>query len=129
MLKCLGTKHHVDNRRPHHNLGPFGLGHTTGDGDNHFRVLLFQRLNTANIGIDFLHRLLANMAGVQYHHVGMVGLVYLLIAGHDQGFGHALAIVNIHLAAIGFDVTLFGVARDCFGRVGFIYHLQWLNGF
>ena len=54
------------------------------------------------------------MAGVQNDQLGIAGIVDNVIAGCGHGFGHALAVIDIHLTAIGFNKT--ALARLAFFR-------------
>ena len=47
----------------------------------------------------------ADMAGVEDHQVGTVGNQRFRIAHGLQRIAHALAVIDIHLAAIGFNVN------------------------
>jgi hypothetical protein len=91
------------------------LGDTAGD--RHHRVAavrlacFFGQAHAAELGIDLLGRLLADMAGVEDNQVGVVHGLGQLETGRRKRFGHALGIVRIHLAAEGFDVELFGAHR------------------
>src|SRR5690606_1768500 len=53
-------------------------------------------------------RLLADMAGIEEHEVCVLGRFRRGIAVRRQRIGHALGIVNVHLAAIGLYEDLFG---------------------
>ena len=96
----------IDHRRAAQNLGTLGLGDTAGDGNLHAGFCLFQRLQPAQIGIDLFGGLLADVTGVEQHHVGVFGSVGGDIALGAQRFRHAFGIVDVHLAAIGLDEEL-----------------------
>ena len=70
--------------------------------------------DAAKLRIDLLGGLFADMAGVQKHQIGVFDRVGSGIAIRRKRIGHALRIVDIHLAAIGLDEDFFGRA-DCFG--------------
>ena len=60
----------------------------------------------AELGIDLLGGLFADVAGVEDHQVGVVDAGGLDKAFRRQRVHHALRIVDVHLAAIGLDVQL-----------------------
>ena len=64
-----------------------------------------QSLHPAKFRIDFFRRMLADMAGVEDHQVGKIGNRRFRIAHGLQRVAHALAVIDIHLAAIGFNVN------------------------
>ena len=62
------------------------------------------------------------MAGVDQHHIGGLGAADLRVAIAAHRLGHPLAVIDIHLAAIGFDEQLFALLIWCRfggGDVGF----------
>jgi hypothetical protein len=61
-------------------------------------------LDVAELGIDLLGGLLADVAGVQHHQVGALGVVDDAIAQRTQDIGHALAVIDVHLTAVGLDI-------------------------
>ena len=85
----------------------FGLGHAAGNRHQHLRahVLLglLEALHPAKFRIDLFGRMFADMAGIEDHQIGMVGNRRFRIAHGLQRIAHALAVVDIHLAAVGFD--------------------------
>ena len=105
MLKGLRPEHHIDNGRAGNDFCPFRLCHTASHANHHMFVLLLERFQAPQFGIDFLSRFFANMTGVQNHHIGLISRRNRAIAGLGQCFFHALAVIDIHLAAIGFDKT------------------------
>ncbi len=106
----------VDGRGAVHDFLAFGLGDATRDGDGHAafatRQLVFAHfLEPADFGIDLFGGLFADMAGIEQHQVGAGGLVGDLVAQRPQQIGHAFAVIDIHLTAVGLDMKLLGRAR------------------
>ncbi len=99
----------VDRGGAVHDFLALGLGHTAGDGDRHAaftaRFLLFAHLlEAADFGIDLLGCLFTYMACIEQDEVGPFGAVGHLIAQRTQDIGHAFAVIDVHLTAIGLDV-------------------------
>src|SRR5436305_5249850 len=98
----------VDCRCTPDDLFALGLGHATRNRDHHSAPFpgrrLFERAHAAKFGIDFFRRLLADMAGMENDEIGIRHACRL-----DKTFGrervrHTMRIVDVHLAAKGFDV-------------------------
>ncbi len=108
-LVRLRPDHKVDRRRAPHDLIAFGLGDAAGDPDRHRTALrrgpCLDAAQPADLGIDLLGRLLADMAGVQEDQVGGFGRIDRRIAGLGQRVRHPFGIVDVHLAAISADVN------------------------
>ena len=72
----LRPQHDVDVGRARQDLGALGLRHAAGDGQDHAsavrRAPLLQPAQPAELGEHLLRRLVADMAGVEDHHVGAV---------------------------------------------------------
>ena len=106
---ALGPDHEVDQRRPAHDLLAFGLGDATGDRDRHVAALARRRVlelaDAAELRIDLLGGLLADMAGVEDDEIGILGTGFGVSLARQE-IGHTMGIVDVHLAAIGFDVKL-----------------------
>jgi hypothetical protein len=104
----LGPDHQIDRRLAMHDLLALGLGHAAGHGDGHLAAGLglagLHLLDVAELGIDLLGGLLADVAGVEHHQVGALGLVDDPIAQRTQDIGHALAVIDVHLTAVGLDI-------------------------
>ncbi len=107
----LRADHDIDDLGPAQDLLALGLGDAAGDDDPGLDTLLgpacFQRAQASELGIDLLCRLLADMAGIEHDEIGILGGIGLLIAVHGERIGHALGIVDVHLAAVGFDEYFF----------------------
>jgi hypothetical protein len=102
----LRADHDVDEGRAADDLRAFGLRHAAGDGDHH-AAPVFARLpflaQAAQFGEGFLRCPLADMAGVEDHHVGILRRIAGLETQRRQHVGHARRIVHVHLAPIGAD--------------------------
>ena len=108
----LRPEHHIDHRFATHQFRTFGLRNTTGNSDNHLvRAIgflgFFVFTNTAKIGKDLLSSLFADVASIEDNHIGTCGIVDRLVTQRRQYVLHALAVINIHLTAIGFYKKLF----------------------
>jgi hypothetical protein len=107
----LRPDHHIDDRRTADHLLTFGLGHTAGDGDHQvpaFRIAPFLELSQpAKLRIDLLGGFFADVAGVDQDQIGGLDGIDRLIAVSAQRIAHALAVIDVHLAAIGLDEDLF----------------------
>ena len=67
---------------------------------------LLERAHAAELGIDLLGRLLADVAGVEDDEVGVLGRRGLGIALGRQRVRHTMRIVDVHLAAERLDIDL-----------------------
>ena len=105
----------IDGGRAPNDLGALGLGDAANDGDERGAprggALLFQLAHAAKLGIDLLGRLLADVAGVEYDEVGVLDARRLRIALLRERLRHALAVIDVHLAAVGLDEDLAAGAR------------------
>ena len=101
----------------------FGLRHTAGNGDQHLAALcrrvLLHFADAADLGIDLVHRLLADVAGIQDDEIGLGGIGGFAVAGRRQRVRHTIGIVDVHLAAEGLDVDFAEVAlaAQCAARI------------
>ena len=100
----LGPHHEIDGGLARHDLRALGLRHAARDANPQVGVRGLQPLEPAELGVDLLRGLLADVAGVQQDEVGVLGRIDRLIALGRQRLGHALAVVDVHLAAVGADV-------------------------
>ena len=98
------------------------LRHATGDCDQHGAAkrcgLLLQLADAADLGIEFIDRLFADVAGVEDDQVGVVDARGLAVAGRRQSVRHTMGIVDVHLAAEGLDVDFTGSAHAARVRTG-----------
>ena len=88
-------------------LGPLGLCDAAGDGDHRPRAILAGE--PANLRIDLLGRLLADVAGVEHDKIGIEAFAHGTHAALLKKLGHALAVIDVHLAAVGLDVERLGL--------------------
>ena len=104
----IGLRPHdqIDHRLAPDDLFALGLGHTARHADLQVGLGRAQRLQPPKLGIDLLGGLFPDMAGVQQDHVRLGHIARFLIALGAQGLGHALAVIDIHLTAIGFHKEL-----------------------
>src|SRR5258708_5435025 len=58
------------------------------------------------LGAGLFGSLLADMAGIEDDHVGGLGAIGRDIAQRRQDIRHPAGVVDIHLAAVGFDIEL-----------------------
>ena len=112
----------VDRRLAAQDFGALGLGdaarHDQGRPPAGLPPLLFQFAQLAELGVDFLGRLFADVAGVENDEVGVLDPARLSIAVERRQIGHALRIVDVHLAAEGLDERPPGSALRASTRLG-----------
>ncbi len=110
MMIALRPDHDIDHRGAADDLTAFGLRDATGHRDAHVAPraggVILGKAQPAELRIDFLGRLFANVAGVEDHQVGIIDARGLDKAVPRQRVHHALRIVDVHLAAIGLDMQL-----------------------
>jgi len=115
----LRADNHIDHRRAAKDLAALGLGDATGDSHHQIAAfgvaLLLQLGQPSELRIDLLGGLFANVAGVDQHQIGRLDRIDALIAIARQRVAHALAVIDIHLAAIGLDEDLFRLAAGLSG--------------
>ena len=109
---ALRPEHEIDRRSAADDFLAFGLRHAAGDRDDDAPALsrggLFQPAHAAELGIDLLGRLFANVAGVEDDEVGAIGSGGLDIAPRRQCVRHTPRVIDVHLAAERFDKQLAG---------------------
>ena len=93
----------------------FGLRDAARDRD-HLRAAFLcgfraHFAQAAELGIDLLHRLFADMTGVQDNKVGLFGVRRFRIAIARQGVRHTTRVVDVHLAAERLDMNLASVGH------------------
>ena len=112
----LGPEHHVHVGRPARDLGALGLGHAAGHGQDHggagAGAPLLQAAQATELREHLLRGLLADVAGVEDDHVGVVRARRRHEAEGRQDLGHAGRVVDVHLAAVGLDVKCLGQRRS-----------------
>jgi hypothetical protein len=97
----LRADHHRHGWGTRHDFLALGLGDTAGDRDQG-RGAVFPA-QAADVGIDLFRRLLADVAGVEHHQVRLLTLGRGGDALLPEQFGHAFAIIDVHLAAEALD--------------------------
>ena len=104
----LRADNEIDERRTLHQELAFRLGHATGNGQDHVAVTAVasrfpQPSQAAQLRIDLLGRLLADMAGIEHHEIGIRRGLDHAVAVSRQGVRHTIGVVDVHLAAVGLD--------------------------
>ena len=103
---ALRADHQIDQRHPAQDLFAFRLRDAAGDADLQVGVVGLDRAQAAKVGVELFRSFLADMAGVEQHHVRILGPVGRNVAFGAQRLGHAFAVVDVHLAAVGLDEEL-----------------------
>ena len=107
---ALRTHDQIDDRRAAQDLRALRLGHAAGNRDDRLLAGAAPRVlhlaDAAEIGIDLLGRLLADVAGVEEDDVGVLHRRRLGEAVGAQQLRHALGVVDVHLAAKRLDEDL-----------------------
>ena len=115
---ALRPHHQVDRRRASQDLGTLGLGDAARNRDDRAlarpRPLRLHLADAPQVGIDLLGRLLADMAGVEDDDVGVLGRIRHGEAVASQQLGHALGVVDVHLATERLDEDLARPGHFCF---------------
>ena len=87
-------------------LGALGLGDAAGQRDHRLAAILAAQ--AADVGIGPFGGFLADVAGVEHDQIGVLAVGG---RGHALGaeqLGHALAVIDVHLAAEAFDAVSLG---------------------
>src|SRR5688572_6994725 len=107
-LRLLCADDHVDDAgRPLDQLLAFLLRHAAGDGDDRIASQLAAHLfELAEPRVELLLRALAHAARVDHYQVGIDIRFGAVVTRLLQQAGHALGIVDVHLATVGFDEVL-----------------------
>ena len=103
----LRADHDIDFAGPARDFCAFSLGDTAGNRDHRRRSIIAP--HPANIGIDLLGCLFANMAGVEHNEIGRVRVIGGRQSLGVQKLGHAFAVIDVHLAAKAFDEIAFRI--------------------
>ena len=108
LTDSLRTHNHVDDAmRAFLDAYALLLRHTSGNSDDRIAPELRSHLaQLAEPCKQLLFRPLADAAGVDDDHVGVGGVGSLFEAGLFEQPRHALGVVHVHLAAVGFDQIL-----------------------
>ena len=115
---ALRTDHQINHRLTFDDFFALGLCHTTGHTDLQIGVRGLQPLEPAQFGVDLFGRFFTNMAGVEQNHIRVIGGRRFDIAFAAQRFGHAFAVVDVHLTAIGLDIKLLWRGHEISSWVG-----------
>ena len=119
---ALRADNQIDHRLAAHDLFALGLGNTACHPDLQVGLGRLEAFEATEFGIHLFRRLFADVAGVQEDHVRVIGRSGLFISLTTQGLGHALAVIDIHLATIGLDKELLraghGICLSCWGSGG-----------
>ena len=112
----LRTQHDIDEGRTALHFLALRLGNAAGNGDRHIvarrRTRIFQRPQPAQFRINLFRRLLANMACVEDDDVRLLGAIDRVIPVRRHDIRHPGGVINIHLAAVGFDEKFFGQSHQ-----------------
>jgi hypothetical protein len=111
----LRADHDADRRGALHDLLALGLRNASGDCDQRLLTrLLACKHYPADVGIDLFGGLFADVAGVEDDEIGVLALRRGGNALLGQQLAHALAVIDVHLAAEALDPV--GLGRG--GRAG-----------
>jgi hypothetical protein len=106
----LRAEDQIDGGRAPNDLLALRLGDAAGDRDDELaavqRRAFLELPHAAELGIDLLGRLLADMAGVEHDQVGVLGRGGLDESRLRHHVRHTLRVVDVHLAAVGLDMKL-----------------------
>ena len=98
----------VDHRRARLGFGALGLGDAAGERDQRLRPVVAAQ--AADVRIGLFGGFLADVAGVEHDQVGVLAVGGRGHAVVAEQLGHALAVIDVHLAAEGFDAEGLGGA-------------------
>src|SRR5262249_20599542 len=100
----------IDHRRAADDLLTFGLGDAARNGNGQAASVArrsgFERAHAAELGIDLVRGFLADVAGIEDDEIGMLDGGGVREAPGGARARHTMGIVDVHLAAEGFDVEL-----------------------
>ena len=115
VLIVLRADRQIDRGGAADDLGPFGLRYAAGDRDHDPPAALggglLQPVHAAELGIDLVGGLLADVAGVQDDEIGVIGGRGLGVAFACERVRHTMGIVDVHLAAERLDMDFTGSAH------------------
>ena len=122
----LGANDHIHKGGSTRHFLALGLGHASGHGNQSIRPLFAASVadgfDTPQFGIDFFCGLFPNVACVQQHQIGLLHVIRFLEMQWLQQGRHALAVIDIHLTAIGFQKQFTGWGFRHDGDAGFWVH-------
>ena len=104
---ALRTDHNIDRGLAAQDFRPLGLGDATRDDQRRLpprpAALLLELAQLAELGIDFLRRPFADMAGVEDDEIGVLDRMGLAVAFAGRDVRHSLGVVDVHLASERLD--------------------------
>ena len=103
LSKVVGAEDDVDVAGPLLDELPVLLGQAAADGDLHFGPPALERLEVAEVPVEFVVGVLPDAAGVEHDEIGLVGGAGRLHALLREQPGQALRVVLVHLAPEGPD--------------------------
>ena len=121
---ALRPDHQIDQRLAAHDLFALGLRDTARHADFEIRVRGLEIAKAAQFGIDLFGGFFADVTGVEQDHVGVIGACGFHIARAAHGLCHPLAVIDVHLTAIGLDIEFFHIGHmpgSCHGFRGSDY--------
>ena len=105
----LRAEHEVDSGLATHNFFALSLCYAACDAEQHFAAgLLLQALKLAKFGENLFGCLFTDVTRVQKHQISIVCCFSGHIAQWRKHVFHPFGIIDVHLAAIGFDKEAFG---------------------
>jgi hypothetical protein len=97
----------IDRRLAPDDLLALGLGDAARDRDGEVAAFGAAQLllvaQPAELGVDLLRGVLTDVAGIQHHEIGLGRTIGQRIAERPQDVGHAVRVVDVHLAPVGAD--------------------------
>ena len=111
-LQILRADDYIDRRRALQDLPALLLRHAPGHGDDRPLAALDGHLpELAQAGEEHFLGPLADAAGVQHHDIGIPVVVCRFVASLLEQSGHALRVMEVHLAAVRLDEVLYANFR------------------
>ena len=110
----LRADHQINHGLPPNNFGPLRLSHAAGNTNFQAWLCGFQPAKFTQFRIDLLGGFFTNMAGIEQDHICIIRRIGLHIALRTKGFGHPLAVIDVHLTAICLDIQLFRIGHGQF---------------
>ncbi len=128
-MVALRTDDHVHRRLAAQDLAALRLGEATGHDQRRPAAGAFARLlqlaQLAELGIDLLGRPFADMAGIEDDQIRVLGARRLPVTLGGGQIGHALRVVDVHLAAEGLDERARGLIRSGCGAARVFKHSRF----
>src|SRR5262249_18581749 len=109
-MVALRAHDEIDHRRAADDFLTFGLGDAARNGNGQAASVArgsgFKRAHAAELGIDLVGGFLADVTGIEDDEIGILDVGGLREALGHEHVRHTMGIVDVHLAAEGFDVEL-----------------------